>query len=286
MTHTTTCRWDRESKKHLTREHQPECVDRACKGCQPCTHDDAGNTVRHCRTRLRCTSHLGWTEHTCPECVGKIRTNLTKMLNLLTLMPAVTIEQAIGQGVDSEPANLAGPHADYVSAQWRLVNADRNGEAVEELDKADPYTCLTMHERSIREDLGHDAETLVSPTIAAACGYIAWVLTDLARSEEHVTSLRALMSDTSHLLTTVETAAALRKMPQRGAPCPICVEEGIAAERLNRVYGHWCEHSGCRQVHYLDESGDVWRCPINAAHEWTHEAYTKYVETRTARVAS
>ncbi len=51
-----TCRWDRDAQAHLTREHLPECIDTTCKGCRPCTHED-GNPVRHCRTRLRCTSH-------------------------------------------------------------------------------------------------------------------------------------------------------------------------------------------------------------------------------------
>lgn len=31
--------------------------------------------------------------------------------------------------------------------------------------------------------------------------------------------------------------------------------------------------AGCQQVHYLDSSGDVWRCPQDVAHEWTHQDY-------------
>lgn len=277
------CRWDREAKAHLTREHLADCVDRLCKGCQPCTtHNDTGNPVRHCRTRRRCTSHLGWTEHTCPECLGKIRTNLTAILDYLALMPF----EATEQGINSEPANLAGPHADYVSFNGRMLNADRNGEPTEDLDMLDPYICLTFYERTIREDLGHDTETLVSPTIAASAGYLAWVLTDLARSEEGAITLGGLLGATAELRKHIETALRNGKTPERGAPCPGCTEEGVAAERLNRVYGHWCTEVGCRKVHYLDEAGDVWRCPSNPAHEWTHDAYTKYVETRTARVAS
>ena len=145
------CRYERDTKTHLLREHQPECVNPACKGCKKCEHDQ-GNPVRHCRVRLRCTSHLGWTEYACPECVGKVRTNLSALVDTLALMPA----EAEEQGVNSEAANLAGPHADYVSATWRLINADKAGEKVEELDMSDPYTCLTLHERTIREDLGHD----------------------------------------------------------------------------------------------------------------------------------
>lgn len=286
------CRYDRESKAHLTREHKADCVDRLCKGCQPCTRDDAGNPVRHCRTRQRCVSHLGWTEHTCPECLGKIRANLTAILDNLALMPA----EAIERGINSEPANLAGPHADYVSFNWRMLNADRNGEPTEDLDMLDPYTCLTFYERTIREDLGHDTETLVSPTIAASAGYLAWVLTDLARLEEGTITLGGLIGATAELRVHMETALRNGTTPERGAPCPTCVidsaarraagEDAPGPERLARIYGHWCTRSGCERIHYLDDAGDVWRCPTNPTHEWTHAAYTNYVETRTARVAS
>lgn len=277
MTEPTRCRYDREAKQHLTREHKPECVDPTCKGCLPCTHEE-GNPVRHCRTRLRCTSHLGWTEHTCPECLGKIRANLHGIIQSIALMPA----EAEERGINSEPANLAGPHADYVTAQWRLINADRAGQSVEELDMADPYTCLTMHERSIREQLGHDEETLVSPTLSATTGYLAWVLTDLARIEDGTPMLTALLGDTSRLKAHLESALSNGRTPERGAPCPACAEAGAAPERLNRVYGHWCTKAGCDRLHYLDDSGDVWRCPVDPEHEWTHAAYTNWVEDRRA----
>lgn len=269
------CRYDREAKAHLTRGHRPECTDVACRGCLPCTHED-GNPVRHCRTRQRCTSHLGWTEWTCPECLAKIRGNLSAIIETLALMP----DEAIEQGINSEPANLAGPHADYVSAQWRLVNADRAGQTVDELDMRDPYTCLTMHERTIREDLGHDEETLVSPSIAASAGYLAWVLTDLARMEGGVLTLGSLLGDTARLRAHMESALRDGRTPERGAPCPDCTGEGVAPQRLTRIYGHWCTKTGCERLHYLDDSGDVWRCPVNAEHEWEHARYVAYVEER------
>jgi len=272
------CRWDRAAKKHLTREHLPECVDILCAGCRPCTHED-GNPVRHCRTRLRCTSHLGWTEHACPECLGKIRANLTNVLNLLALMP----KEATEQGINSEAANLAGPHADYVTSMWRLVNADRAGQAVEELDMTDPYTCLTMYERHIREDLGHAETTLVSATIAASAGYLSWVLTDLARDEEKAEHLTGLLGSTSALVSHMESARRNDSKPDRGTPCPVCVERGMEAgkdaPRLVRHYGHWCLKTGCERLHYLDDSGDVWRCG-ECGSEWSHEDYDRWLTER------
>lgn len=276
------CRYDRETKQHLTREHKSDCLSPVCNGCLPCTHDQ-GNPVRHCRVRLRCTSHLGWTEYACPECLGKIRGNLSGLVETLALMP----EEAMEQGVNSEAANLAGPHADYVRAQWRLVNADRAGQAVEELDMSDPYTCLTMHERTVREDLGHDETTLVSDSIAGAAGYLSWVLTDLARDEEHVVTLSSLLADSGRLLAHAETARSNSTTPERGIPCPECVAEGESrkrdAPRLVRHYGHWCMKTGCNRLHYLDDSADVWRCPADPSHEWSHHDYeTRLAERKSA----
>jgi hypothetical protein len=273
VTERPTCRYDRTIGAHLTREHTPECVAVGCQGCRPCTHDE-GNPVRHCRVRLRCTSHLGWTEHACPVCLGKIRANLTQITALLALMPA----EAVEQGVNSEAANLAGPHADYVTAQWRLINADRAGESVDELDLRDPFTCLTMHERTIREELGHDDTTLVSPTVTASAGYLSWVLTDLARAEDHADTLGSLLGDTARLVMHLEGARKDHRTPQRGAPCPECVGTGNAPQRLVRHHGHWCTADGCTRLHYLDDSGDTWRCPSNPAHEWSHEDYTRWIE--------
>lgn len=270
------CRWDREAKTHLTRAHKPDCTSPTCAGCRPCQVDETGNPVRHCRVRTRCTSHLGWTEHACPTCLGKIRSNLGQVTTLLALMP----KEAEEQGINSEAANLAGPHADHVRAQWRLINADRAGQTVEELDMLDPYTCLTMHERYIREQLGHDETTLVSETISRSAGYLAWVLTDLARIEEGVPLLTALLGDTAALTVHIEAARRDQRTPERGAPCPECTAEGTAPQRLTRVYGHWCTRGGCERLHYLDDSGDVWRCPVNAEHEWSHAHYLAYVEER------
>lgn len=31
-----TCRWDRQLKRHLTREHRDDCTSNLCPGCQAC----------------------------------------------------------------------------------------------------------------------------------------------------------------------------------------------------------------------------------------------------------
>lgn len=278
-----TCRWDTQAKAHL--------IDDA-----PCERDESGNPVRHCRTRTRCASHLGWDEYACPECAGKTRANLESIVDLMALMP----DEAVERGIDSEAANLAGPHADYVTSQWRLINADRNGQQVEELDMRDPYTCLTLHERTIREEYGHDEHTLVSPTVADSAGYLMWVLTDLTRSEEGAEMLRGLLGDTMRLRRHMEAVLLDSRTPERGAPCPTCVDvlaerraqlqaDGVPekewpkgkAPRLVRVYSHWCDRADCLRIHVADDSADVWRCPQDEAHEWSHAEYeARLVERR------
>jgi len=257
------CRYDTQEKAHL--------IDG-----EPCVRDEHGNPVRHCRVRSRCTYHLGWDEYACPECAGKTRGNLESIVDLLVLMPG----EAMERGVNSEAANLAGPHADYVRSQWRLVNAARNGQQVEELSLLDPYTCLTLHERTIREELGHDETLLVSPDVASSAGYLMWVLTDLTRSEEGAAMLSSLLGDTMRLRRHMESVLMDSRTPERGAPCPACVEAELGTPRLVRVYAHWCDDSGCRRLHVADDSADVWRCPQDETHEWSHEAYTRWIEER------
>lgn len=245
-----TCIYDRATKTHL--------VDN-----DPCTHDKDGNPVHHCRARLRCTSHLGWDEEVCDRCIGRVKKGLDRVLALLALMPTVAIE--VGS-LDSRALDLAGPVANHVMASWSTINAERNGVIVEELDMGHPYTCLTMHERYIREHLGHDDTVLVSPTIGEAASYLAWALPDLARDEEGALLLSALLGDLGRLRAGLELVARLRQVPTRGAPCPECEKP----PRLERRYAAWSTH----------DRFDTWHCPRDAEHVWTQEAYERYIETR------
>lgn len=250
-----TCRYDRPTKAHLTDDGER------------CTHDEHGNPVRHCRVRTRCTTHLGWDEHACPRCLGKIRQHLTRVVDLLALMPVEAIEQG---RLDSEAAVLAGPHADYVTAQWALVNASRHGGEVDELDMRDPYTCLTLHERTIREDLGHDETTLVSPTVSQSASYLAWALSDLARHDDGATLLASLWSDCRRLVAHLDGAMRNGAQVDRGAPCPECVAAEAGVHRLKREYAPAA----------ADDSHDRWVCPSDRDHWWWHGDYVKWIEER------
>lgn len=291
----TRCRWDRDAKAHLTREHLPECVDRECKGCKRCTHDDAGNPVRHCRTRNRCTSHLGWGEHVCPECVGKIRGNLTRIVDAVAAMPAEVEE--VGR-VDRTAAadHLATAHPE--SWRRRMLHNAEHGGWTEEPDQHDPWQMLGLRERMIREDLGHD-HRLVSDTLAGTCDYLAWVLTDLARMEGQTLVVAELLGETTRLATHLEAVLHDSRTPERGIPCPECVVKlskkrddleaagvpkkdwpNLSAPRLVRRYGHWCRDLACVKEHFTDTSGDVWACS-SCGSEWPHKDYEdRLVERR------
>lgn len=267
----TPCRYDRESKQHLTREHRADCTTIACPGCLPCTHD-RGDPVRHCRTRLRCTSHLGWTEHTCPTCLGKVRNNLTRILYAMSLMPE-EVEEA-GR-TDRTAAAGYVPGATAHPGAWRarrLYNV-KTGGYVEDHDELDPWQMLGLRERMIREDLGHD-HRLVSNTLGETCGYIAWVLTDLARDEEQTPVIAELMSETARLADHLETVLRDSRKPERGAPCRSCP---TPAPRLILKPGHWCEREGCEREHHADDTGDRWVCPVDRDHWWTAADYRRWV---------
>lgn len=285
----STCRYDRDNKTHLTREHLAECADPTCRGCRPCTHEE-GSPVRHCRTRLRCTSHLGWTEQTCPTCLGKVRTNLTRILTAMALMPA-EVEEA---------GNLRTAAAGYVPGAtahpgaWRarrLYNV-KTGGYVEDHDELDPWQMLGLRERMIREDLGHD-HRLVSNTLAETCGYIAWVLTDLARDEEQTVVIAELMSETARLADHLESVLHDSRKPERGAPCRSCPErfdpetgESKGRPRLHLKPGHWCESEGCTREHHADDTGDLWVCPADRDHWWTAADYRRWVYADAREAAS
>lgn len=266
----TVCRWDRDAKAHLTRAHLPECATVDCPGCQPCLLDGDGNPVRHCRTRLRCTSHLDWHEHTCATCLGKIRTNMSRLLDALALMP----NEAAETGIDSQAATLAGPHADAETYRRRMIANAARGLHTEEPDQYDPWQMLGIRERMIREDLGHADVTLTSETLAGTCSYLDWVLTDLARDPDQVPVLAELIRETGRLADHAEAVLHDSRKPERGAPCRSCP---TPAPRLRLQRSHYCTDPDCARIHVADDSADRWVCPADRDHAWSTADYRRWV---------
>lgn len=233
----------------------PITCDSKCQGCEPCTHDDHGNPVRHCETRKHCTSHLDSGDYVCPDCLNRIRTNLAGIVQAKTLMP----DEAEYAGIDSEAAAQAGPTANPVLTTWRRIDADAAGLWVEDHDQTDAYTMLGMRERMIREDLGHDETVLISEHLTGVVTYLDWVLTDLARREDAPIVVGDLMSESSRLLSHLEAVLHDSRAPEKGAPCPVCGTPEKRGPSLVKVYGNRV-------------ADDRWKCP-SCHTKWDDETY-------------
>lgn len=262
---TTPCHWDDSTERHMLQTHQVACKDRDCTGCVPCERDEHGTPVTHCRFRRRCTSHLTLGDHTCPRCLSLIRSDLT----LIVTLAALADQEAIAAGPDSDALSIAGPAANVVVSRWRRINAAKTGEPIEETDWAHPAIALAEWERTVREDLEHDTETVASDTLSASAGYLDWVLTDLARDVARATLLAELGSGVAQIRAHLEGVMHDSRGAERGAPCPTCpiTEEQPIAPRLTR---HWNE---------ADKTGadDTWRCPRDPEHWWYEADYRKWV---------
>lgn len=272
----TTRRCQRDADGYRLPEHQADCRDRFCPGCIECTHDEAGNPIRHCGVRWRCTSHLGPDEHACPRCLGMIRRNLSGILNALAAMP----EEA-AEGSDSA-LSYAGPSAHPDGYRVRMLYNDRHGLDTEDYDQLDPWAMLGVRERMIREDLGHDQRILTSPSLGETCAYLDWVLTDLARDEQQTIVVADLLAETSRLRSHLEAVLRDSRAPEKGAPCPECpprhCERGCddcphPAPRLVKRWAHYCDREDCDREHDTTGARDTWQCPRVSEHWWSEADY-------------
>lgn len=273
-----TCRWNDEARDYL--------VDG-----QPCRVDNYGDPTKHCTARPTCSVHIGRDELTCPRCIARTRANLRRIPTLAALVVPV----AVASGVNSEAANLAGPAADPEAWTWRKVAA-RQGRSwhlslIEDDDEQHPYSVLGRWDMMIREDYDHPSGRPV--TITNAADYLDRQLARIANDPGQDWPLFA--AEIRRCRRHLEQVIALTARPERGAPCPDCTsEETGVGPRLVRKFPHWCDDPECEQVHYdqrwdrdmqtfvPDHSGDVWQCPRDREHVWSHEDYTRWIEERRA----
>lgn len=277
-----TCRWNREAEAYLTSDGDP------------CRTDEYGDPTKHCTARRSCAVHIGRDEMTCPRCIGRVRADLHKIPPKAALMLPV----ALGAGVDSQAANLAGPAADVEAWSWRKIAA-KQGVAwhvslIEEDDEQHPYSVLARWEAMIREDYDQPRETPTS--IESAAEYLTTMLGRIAQDPEQDFPLMAREIRKCH--QHLENVLATARYDERGVPCPDCTspETGLGP-RLRLEPGHWCNREDCEKVHYdvltdhetgelvPDTTGDMWVCPRNpVGHRWTHAVYTQRLEDRKAAV--
>lgn len=280
---------------YYLREHLPICRDRDCEGCKPCTHDDHGNPVRHCKAREGCGEHLDYAHPiTCPRCIARVRADLAHIERLSALM----ITEAEVDGIDSTAAYLAAPVTDpahvaelrfYV--EGHATHAYRTGRidgamfmriltALPDDDDRHPLTLLWRWERMLAEDYGHERKGPV--TVSSAVSYLSWLLTDMAQDPEQDFPLFA--SEVRQCRSYLETVLGASRAPERGAPCWKCPEHRETCEdpecqgcrpRLERRRAHWCEKPGCTREHDATGARDTWVCPTNREHWWTEAEYRK-----------
>lgn len=260
-----TCRYDADARDYLRPDGEP------------CRNDEYGDLTHHCRARRTCSQHVGNGENTCARCVGRTRQDIRRVVTQAALM----LPQAIGDGVNSEAAMLAGPAANVEAWTWRKVAARQGGSwhlsLLEEDDERHPYTVLTRWQMMLSEDWGHALPDTL--TIAGAGAYLERNLGRLAQDPEQDWPLFA--SEVSRVRSHMESVIHNDTRPERGAPCPECRSVGKVV-RMTRRYSHWCESEDCARFHFDDESADVWACPANSEHWFTAAAYANYLEERGA----
>lgn len=247
--------------------HRMDCTDPKCRGCKPCQGE------RHCTARPGCTWHVATGELTCGRCIAGVRGDLRWIESLSALL----LTQALGDGVDSQAAMLAGPASDPEAAMWhRLASVDRLASLPIEEDQH-PLTVLGTWDMMIRSDYDHPSDVPV--TIANAAAYLDRHLAQIAHDENQDFPLlrRELRKCRQHLEAVIHND----DKPVRGVPCPECTnpETGVGP-RLIRHYPHWCDDPECERIHDDSDQADVWRCPRNHDHSWTHADYEARVEPR------
>jgi len=254
-----TCKWDREREDYLD-------------DGEPCRRDSYGDPTNHCTARRTCSQHVGYGELTCAQCLGRARANVRRIVDIAALMMPV----ALGSGVNSEAANLAGPAADVDAWMWRKVAAKQGRSwhlsLVEDDDEHHPYTVLTRWQLMLSEDYGHPLPELMTTTGAA--DYLERNLHRIAQDDGQDFPLlaRELRKCRSHLEAVLGDA----EKAEKGAACPEC-QTGDVFVRLKREWGHWCEDEDCEKVHFADDSGDHWVCPRNRKHSWTEKVYRERI---------
>ena len=265
------CYRDPNGVYFVRNEHRADCSD-DCRGCRICAET-------HCSARKNCTWHVEHGQLTCGRCINAARTDLRWIESLSALM----LTAAMGEGVNSEAANLAGPSVDPEAWSWRKAAA-RAGRGwhvslVEEDDEHHPARVLGTWEAMIRED--YDQRIDSATTVSGAAGYLGRVLHRIAQDDEQDFPLmaRELRKCRQHL----ESVLHNDDRPDRGIPCPECTtEDAGVGPRLRREYAHYCDDEDCTRINHEDDGGDVWRCPKNRDHVWSHADYDRRLEERRA----
>lgn len=282
---TPRCRYV-EGKGRLTSRHVRDCNTSGCEGCEPCRDDHCG--MPGCSRHLRDYEPL-----VCTRCVGEVRENLDRIVQLCTLTPFAAAERG-RTGTLAEV--LAGPVPEVTSwnarFHWLTTGAAcrcaQRGEVCPDTLTVEGPTC---------KDSPHCKHTSCHRLdgMRVCPDFLAYIDTaddelhplfllgtwDLLIAEhlEHNRTLRVtvpgaaayikgqltdlardedfafdqLAKEVKRALSHIEDALSLTIRVTEGAPCPACRDAGRKPAR--RMQLHYAEHPG---------GIDEWVCPTKA----------------------
>lgn len=288
------CRWSQDAGDYLTDDGQP------------CRHDEYGDPTRHCTAKRGCSHHIGPRELTCARCINDTRNNLNWIPDLATLLTT----EALNDGAHSEAAMLAGPAADYptfsarraLNRRWLYQHIPNHNlsRAITALlpddDDAHPFNVLTRWHWDV--SLAYNDPLPEVMTTAGSATYLTRNLNRIAHDPDM--EFYKLRSQAKKVREHLEAVIHNSTGPEKGAPCPECVADGIedgvqinpADVRLRREYAYWSyegEEKGWRLRHRTSpdpgdesEGQDRWVCPRDKAHVWGESEYRRWIEERTA----
>lgn len=303
------CHWGGEQR--VTRRHVRDCNASGCEGCDPCRKT-------HC-AMPRCSHHLREGEdRVCASCVGGVRQQLTRLVQLCGFAPAV----AATSGIDAPAAVLTGPVPERSTYQARhgwavhhrgLCRCAMRGQVCPDLQPepagpdcsdwktCDHHVCRRRNGRPTCPYLVAWLDTVDDER------HPLWVLEGwdrlVAEHLGHHRTLRVTISSAaSYLDASLTDLARLEdfafdELARELEDCVAHVEGVLLLrERVQRgapcpVCGranlekHW-ESSGETydeaNDQYLDTSGhweDLWVCPDPQCHQtWTEEEYRAKVQ--------
>jgi len=270
------CHWNADLG-WLSPEHLADCKAPECAGCRPC-----GKT--HCAMRGRCANHVEAEAGiiTCPGCIGQVRRDLATVEELHALVG----DEAEYAGLDSEAANLAGPAAspDQVAGrkahglEWLVAEhlADcKVPDCPGCRPDLHPYRVLGDWDLALREQYGPQTDLFV--TVGRARDYLT---TLLAGPFPHGDEFEGFASSIAACRAHLEAVLHDSRAPERGRPCPRCVEAGEEGKgpRLRKRYarhpklkGKRCPTPGVCET--CKGTNDTWHCPDIPEHWWSERDY-------------
>lgn len=270
-----TC-YEFEATRYVRGRHFSECDGaEGCAGCLRCPESHCGE----CRKG----THLGFGEHTCPECVGKVRATLRSLLELYAALPA----EAVVRGATSEAANLYGPATDAEAWSYRkAARSLRLGVPMSTLEDDDtnhPVFVLDGWIRALGEDYADHPDRQL--TLSEA---VDWIDKRLGRIANDVgQDFGQFRREVNHCRVHMESVLHDGEQVERGVPCPTCrrlIEQDGSSDKAPRLR---------LERRDTDRTGasDRWQCPDDRDHWWSEADYrlrvgTDYIKHAAALTAS